>query len=131
MDNGVAPLLARAFLAEPADPAEAADPTAERILDAAVTEAAAQGLRELTMDGVARHAKVNRVTVYRRFSGDRERLLAALVVREGQRAIAAMTEAMASISDPDDRFVESFLAVLRFTRTHPIVSRMAQWNPRA
>ena len=53
------------------------DATATKILDATVGACAAQGIGAVTIDGVARRAGVNRVTVYRRF-GDRDALLQAI-----------------------------------------------------
>ena len=75
-------LLARAL-----DPAvePPADETSERILDAALALSAASGVQHLTMDAVARRARVGRMTVYRRF-GDKERLVEALAAREIGRA---------------------------------------------
>ncbi len=121
------PLFARS-LASPAP--DVSDRTAQRILDAALAEAAAQGLHGLTTEGVARRAGVNRVTVYRRF-GDREALLAALAAREGHRMATALTEATATIEDPDERFVEGFTAAIRLAREHPIIARTARHEPEA
>jgi len=111
-------------------PAGATDLSGERILDAALQEAAAQGTAGLTTEGVARRAGVNRVTVYRRF-GDRDALLAALAIREGHRMAATLTQATADIDNPDDRFVEGFVAALQIAREHPLIARTARHEPAA
>ena len=63
---------------------EAADRTSQRILDAALTEAAAVGLQRITVEDVVRRAGVSRMTAYRRYPR-RDDLVEALVRRETQR----------------------------------------------
>ena len=104
------------------------DRTANRILDGALEEAAAYGLKSLSIEGVARRAGVNRVTVYRRF-GDRDALVAALAAREGHRMSAALLASVSDIDDPEQRLVEGFLVSLRYARTHPLIIRAAQVEP--
>jgi AcrR family transcriptional regulator len=116
----VASLLAGA-LANPHDEAQE-DRTLTRILDAAVTEAAAQGVAHVTVDGIAQRSGVSRATVYRKCRG-REGLLAAMTLREGQRMSEQVAAAMAA-AGPGDEFVEGFVAAVRLARGHPIVSRM-------
>ncbi|WP_433654625.1 TetR/AcrR family transcriptional regulator [Nocardia sp. CA-128927] len=106
------------------------DGTRGRVLDAAVTEAAAQGLHGLTMDRVSRRAGVNRATVYRYF-GDRDGLLEALALREGWRIAARIAEAAGSITDPYLRFIEACSLALHLTHSHPIVQRTARMEPQA
>lgn len=106
------------------------DRTANRILDGALAEAAAHGLKSLSIEAVARRAGVNRVTVYRRF-GDRDALVAALAAREGHRMSMALLAAVAEVEDPEERLVEGFLASLRYARAHPLIVRAAQVEPEA
>lgn len=106
------------------------DRTANRILDGALSEAAAHGLKSLSIEAVARRAGVNRATVYRRF-GDRDALVAALAAREGHRMSAALLEAVIEVGDPEERLVEGFLASLRYARSHPLMIRAAQIEPEA
>jgi AcrR family transcriptional regulator len=114
-------LLQRA-LAEGAKPP--GDAVSDRILDAALDVAAATGLRNLTMDQVARRAGVGRMTVYRRF-GDRDGLVQALVVRETRRCLAEL-DAAASIDQPIAEQVEAgFVVSLRLASTHPLLARLA------
>lgn len=104
-------LLHRAMAAGPA----AADAVEERILDAALAGAA-------TMDDVARRAGVGRMTVFRRF-GSKEALLERLAVRELQRFLGEVDQALATIDDPGERVAEAFVACLRAARTHPVFAR--------
>jgi AcrR family transcriptional regulator len=104
------------------------DTTAERILDATVIEAAAQGLRRVTMDGVARRAGVNRMTIYRHFK-DRDALVAAMVARDTQRMVSLFLRALAANDAPLDGFVEGVWRLLRFAREHPFITRAARLEP--
>lgn len=99
---------------------DGADRTTQRILDAAVTEAAAVGLRRITVEDVVRRAQVSRMTAYRRFRS-RDDLVEALVHRETQRFLAAVAQA--------DGVVEAFVAAVRFCRRHPILRRAPHHEP--
>lgn len=120
-------LLPRA-LSEPGT----SEPGDDVILDAALAQVAAYGLKRTTMDDVARRAGVGRMTVYRRFATKGE-LLHRLVAREAQRMVAAIAEAAAA--EPDDdlpaRVVAAFVTTLRLTREHPLVDRLVRMEPEA
>ena len=105
-----------------------ADPTSERILDAALELAAASGLDNLTMDEVARRAGVGRMTVYRRF-GDRPALVQALGVRETRRSLAQIAAAIDPGLPIAARIAEGFVAALRVARTHPLLVRVSRFEP--
>src|SRR5437764_209623 len=77
--------------------ATAEDTMAARVLDAALELVAGSGFRHLTMDDVARRARVGRMTVYRRF-GTRQALIEALAVRECRHCL----DAIGSRLDPAD-----------------------------
>ena len=104
------------------------DAFAEKILDAALQEIAAVGMRRLTLVDVAQRAGVGRVTVYRRFA-DRESLLDALAQRESQRFYAAVSEAVSRAKTPEERFTEGFVTYMRFVRTHPVLRRLVSTEP--
>jgi AcrR family transcriptional regulator len=120
-------LLALAF-----DPAveTADDAMGERILDAALTLAAASGLRHLTMDDVAHRAGVGRMTVYRRF-GSRGALIEALAVREARRCLAEISAALDPKARFDDQIAAGFVAMLKVIREHPLLARLARVEPEA
>lgn len=106
----------------------AEDAQADRMLDAALELVAGSGFRHLTMDHVARRARVGRMTVYRRF-GTRQALIDALAVRECRRCLDIIAAAL----DPDDpmpdRLVSLFTATLRVIREHPLLERLARVEP--
>jgi TetR/AcrR family transcriptional repressor of uid operon len=120
-------LLALAFdpTVETAD-----DALAERILDAALALAAASGLRHLTMDDVARRARVGRMTVYRRF-GSKPALLEALAVRECRRCLARIAAVLDGQADIEERLTALFLSTLGVIREHPLLARLARHEPEA
>jgi AcrR family transcriptional regulator len=118
-------LLSRAFgpQAEPV-----ADAASERILDAALALAAASGVRHLTMDDVARRAGVGRMTVYRRF-GDKQGMLEALAARESRRCLAELDEAIDPAAPVAEQVAEGFVASMRIARRHPLLVRLARFEP--
>src|ERR1700738_2557412 len=101
-------------------PLTATDPADDEILDAALVEAVAVGLRRTTMDEVARRASVGRMTVYRRF-GTKEELLRRLIVREAYRLVVAVGDATKAEPELADRIVTGFVTILRLTREHPLI----------
>ena len=115
-------VLARALDPQVGTPEDA---VSARILDAALALSAASGVRNLTMDAVARRARVGRMTVYRRF-GDRDGLVDALTVREARRCFAALDGA----ADPDqpvaDQVAAGFVTSLRMAAEHPLLARLAR-----
>jgi TetR/AcrR family transcriptional regulator, repressor for uid operon len=125
MQEPAVALLARALDAaiEPPD-----DAISERVLDATLDLAAASGIRNLTMDDVARRAGVGRMTVYRRF-GDKTRLVEALAVREGRRCLAELDAAARPDQPIADQVAEGFVTSVRLAREHPLLNRLARIEP--
>lgn len=101
------------------------DATADRLLDAAVAEAAHVGLQRVTVEDVVRRAGMSRMTAYRRYPR-RDDLIQALVARETQRFLAAVADGIEAASDPRDGVVEAFIAAVRFSRAHPMLRRAGQ-----
>jgi AcrR family transcriptional regulator len=112
------------------DVAAADDETSERILDAALALSAASGLRNLTMDDVARRARVGRMTVYRRFVS-KPALVDALTVREARRCLARIAAAIDPDDPADERLAAMFTATLSVIREHPMLERLARFEPDA
>jgi AcrR family transcriptional regulator len=106
------------------------DATAERILDAALELAAASGLRHLTMDDVAARAGVGRMTVYRRFSS-RAELVDALTVRESRRCLERIQAAVEAETQAAARLTAVFVTTLVVIREHPMLARLARFEPEA
>ena len=109
---------------------EAADRAGQRILDAALTEAAAVGLQRITVEDVVRRAGVSRMTAYRRYPR-RDDLVEALVRRETQRFLGAVADAIDSVAEPDEGVAEAFIAAVSFAREHPVLRRAAHNEPAA
>jgi AcrR family transcriptional regulator len=109
-------------------PIEPADETTERILDAALAEAAANGIERITMDAVAARARVGRMTVYRRF-GSKPELVTALVGREAGRGLAAIAAAVDPERELPDRVADGFVATLQVARAHPLLQRLVRYEP--
>jgi TetR/AcrR family transcriptional regulator, repressor for uid operon len=122
------PIALSELLERAADEPTAPDATRERILDAAVAQAAAVGINRLTMEDVVRRSGVGRMTVYRRFAS-RDDLVKALAARETRRFLAAVDEGIAGADSPSDGVVEAFLAAVSHTRRHPILRRLAEVGP--
>lgn len=105
---------------------EAADRTSHRILDAALSEAAAVGLQRITVEEVVRRAGVSRMTAYRRYPR-RDDLVEALVRRETQRFLAAVADAIESVvAESNEGVAEAFVAAVSFAREHPMLRRAGQ-----
>lgn len=113
-----------------ADPARDDDRNRGRILDAALREAAAVGLDRITVEDVVRRAGLGRMTVYRRFPR-RDDLVRALVLRETQRFLTAVSAGIDRADDPEDAIAEAFVAALSFAREHPMLQRLAHSDPGA
>jgi TetR/AcrR family transcriptional regulator, repressor for uid operon len=122
MDGALVELLGSARTSGSVD--EAADRTSQRILDAALQEAATVGLARLTVEDVVRRAGVARMTAYRRYPR-RDDLVEALVHRETQRFLAAVADGIDRTEDPKDGVAEAFIAAVRFSREHPMLRRAA------
>jgi AcrR family transcriptional regulator len=98
-------------------------------LDAALEEFAQFGLRRVTMEDVARRARVHRVTIYRRFEG-KDALAGAVIMRELHRFLAAFTEAMAAVQGGlTEQVAEGFVFTLRFARTNLLLTRLLEIEP--
>jgi AcrR family transcriptional regulator len=105
-----------------------ADDVAARILDAAFEQFCLVGIRRSSMEDVARRAKVGRVTIYRKFASN-EKLVAALLRRETQAAIATVEKAVRDIADVETRFVEGFVAGMHAVRRHPLILALIATEP--
>ena len=104
------------------------DVVGKRILDAAFEQFCLIGIRRSSMEDVAKRAKVGRVTIYRRFES-KDKLVSALLWRETRTAIAKVEEAVKGVVNPEDRFVEGFVAGMRAIRQHPLIMAMLSTEP--
>lgn len=106
------------------------DEVGESIVDAALEEFLAYGLRRTTVDLVARRAGVSRATLYRRFDG-KDALVQAVLVRESRLFFASVATAVAEVSTVADRLVEGFAVGVRYARTDRLLNRLLASDPEA
>lgn len=104
------------------------DPATEAILDAAVVEFERHGFRRVALDDVARRAKVSRTTIYRRFAG-RDELVVAVIDRENATLFAGIADELKNARPQSNYYVEAFTSsILRFRR-HRVLDRMITDEP--
>jgi AcrR family transcriptional regulator len=99
------------------------DDVGESIVDAALEEFLAYGLRRTTVDVVARRAGVSRATLYRRFK-DKDALVQAVLVRECRRFFGSIADAVANVSTVEGRLVEGFVVGVRYARADRLLNRL-------
>lgn len=105
----------------PSHAAEASALLRERVLDAVGELLAAEAWGGVTMAEVAKRAAVSRQTLYNAFGG-REELGQAYLMREAERFLAAIEEAVASnADDPRAALAEAAELFLSLVSTHPMV----------
>lgn len=101
------------------------DPTTDRILDAAYQQLLDFGLRRASVEDIARRAGVARITIYRRYP-NKDELVRAVLLREGQRVFRQVDAVVAPIDDLDEQLVEGFTAIWDATRSHPLLHRLLE-----
>lgn len=118
-------LSADAVAAAPSPPTDA---RTTAVLAAARDVAVDLGLRRLTIDEVVRRSGVSRMTVYRRFAG-RDEVVVAVIRRELEGAAAAVTAAVAGIAGPEERFCGAFAAAVDVVGGNELLTRLLQLEP--
>ena len=98
------------------------------ILDAAVDELRAYGLRRTSVDNVARRAGLSRATVYRRYE-NKNVLVQAALVRESARFFGEIVAAVGPLPTVRERLVEGFVVGLRLVRTDALLTRLLVSDP--
>lgn len=106
------------------------DPVSESILDGALAEFLAYGLRRTNVDSVAKRAGVSRATLYRRFES-KDVLVQAVLVRECRRFFGSIAAAVDKLPTVRERLVEGFVVGMRYTRRDPLLSRLLSTDPEA
>jgi AcrR family transcriptional regulator len=109
-------------------PHEGADPMTGRILDACYEEVLTYGIRRLSVEDVARRAGTARITIYRRFP-NKSVLVRAVILREGQRLLTQVDEAVEGVPLGEQQLVEGFTVILRLLRAHPLMQRVLTTEP--
>ncbi|MEX1177820.1 MAG: TetR family transcriptional regulator [Nitriliruptor sp.] len=104
--------------------------TRRRILDAALTIMSRYGLARLSLEDVAREAKVSRQTVYR-YVGSREGLITATILREEEAFLARMRAATTEHHELRPALGAAIAAALTSAREHPLLDRLLETEPEA
>lgn len=105
-----------------------ADQATEAILDAAVVEFERHGFRRVALDDVARRAKVSRTTIYRRFAG-RDELVVAVIDRENAALCADIAEELKIAGPQSNYYVDAFTAAILRFREHRVLNQMITDEP--
>jgi len=106
------------------------DAVGESIVDAALEEFLAYGLRRTNVDAVARRAGVSRATLYRRFEG-KDALVQAVLVRESRRFFETIATAVRDLAGAEERLVEGFVVGVRLARQDRLLNRLLASDPEA
>lgn len=110
--------------------APSTDDVGESILDTALEEFLAYGLRRTAVDVVAKRAGVSRATLYRRFDG-KDALVQAVLVRECRQFFASIAAAVTGVSTVEERLVEGFVVGVRYARADRLLNRLLASDPEA
>lgn len=97
--------------------------TRDRILDAAFEAVQVFGLSRITVEDVARRARLSRQTVYRYFPS-KDHVVLFLVAREEEKFMDGVRAAFASHDDPEEALALAAAFVLRYTHEHPLLDRL-------
>ena len=97
------------------------------LLDAAREEFIAHGIARTAVGDIARRAGVSRPTLYRK-CGDKEDIVAAVLVRETTEFFMRAQAALAPLSNAEDRMVEAFVMGMREARDHPLVMALKEFD---
>ncbi|WP_216912624.1 TetR/AcrR family transcriptional regulator [Nocardia noduli] len=118
-------ILARAVISAGAD---APAGTAERILDAALTQFETVGIKRTTVEDITRRARLARVTLYRHFPG-KDDIVEAVILREMGRFLNALEAEMAGFSSTEDKLTEGFVFSVAFLRANVLLNRLLEIEP--
>lgn len=113
---------------DPADPAGDTDEVTARLLDAAHDQFCRFGIRRSTMEDVARHAGVSRITAYRRFA-TKDALVEQVVRREFRRYLDRFRVEIRQAGTAADRVVLGFVSSLRAIRGNPLIGGLMAAEP--
>ncbi|MDV6304818.1 helix-turn-helix domain-containing protein [Rhodococcus cerastii] len=93
------------------------------ILDAALELFGEVGIPRTTIGDVAKRARINRVTVYRRI-GSKDDLVRAVMARESSRLFVAVAAAASEQTSRADRAAHGFATTIDSVRTNPVLLKM-------
>ncbi|MGI8328980.1 TetR/AcrR family transcriptional regulator [Actinomadura scrupuli] len=105
-------------------PSVRTDTTRDRIVEAADACFARYGVAKTTVEDIAAAAGLSRATVYRAFTGGRDELILAVVLRDLARFLDRLAVRLAGQHSVPDGIVEGVLDAVSFVRSEP---QMAQF----
>lgn len=107
---------------------DAASDTRQRILAAAVEMAETTGLRKVSMDEIARRARVGRATLYLHFSG-RDNLISAMIEDQLAQFFADVQAVLDQYESGEDRLIYGFAHAFRLLSGNLAVRTVLAVNP--
>lgn len=99
-----------------------------RILDAALAQIGEYGEGNLTIDAVAKAARVARTTVFRRF-GSKDELVQRVYTREWRRAADFARQITSEELTVAAALSESFVELTAYARRHPVTRQISRAEP--
>ncbi|MGW4365333.1 TetR/AcrR family transcriptional regulator [Nocardia takedensis] len=102
--------------------------TAERILDAALTQFETVGIKRTTVEDITRRSRLARVTLYRYFQG-KDDIVEAVILREMGRFLTALEAEMARFAPMPDKLVEGFVFSSAYLGANVLLNRLMQIEP--
>jgi AcrR family transcriptional regulator len=91
------------------------DEARERILDAAEAAVQRWGVARTRIDDIAAEARCGRTTIYRYF-GNRDNVLVAVLLRQGQRYLDTLVEHLTTLPDTPEKLVEAIVFAVEMVR---------------
>lgn len=104
------------------------DSTNQRILDSARSLYIEYGLRRTTMEDVAKQAGMGRATLYRRFS-EKDHLFKAVILRDLQRHLLIIEDAIRDMSSALDGLLEAFVQFCGLINANELLQRLLKSEP--
>lgn len=113
-------LSAQALFAQDTTLAEEVD---VRILEAALEQFVLVGIRRTSTDDIARRARVNRTTLYRRM-GTKEQIVRAALLHEARRLLGVIGTEVEAIDNVTERIMRGFAFTVTVLREHPLLRQV-------
>jgi AcrR family transcriptional regulator len=103
--------------------------TRVRLVDAALTCLARQGIGKTTVDDIARQAGFSRATLYRTFPGGKDAVIAAVVETEVARLFSSLAVVMGEATDLEDVLVAGMVEAARRLSGHRALAYLLIHEP--
>lgn len=107
---------------------EKTDPATTALLDVALQLLTTMGIRKTTIEDIARHAGVDRVTVHRRL-GSKSDVVSAVLEREAQRVFERAAASAGGAADVEERVALVFTGLVRDLRGNALFNKLMALEP--